>query len=166
MTALINSLVRVVEFREVSAQGGDGATLEAAMRAEKAQIYRDVDPESLDAPVDLREFDQPSGAFVVGYEDGQPVCCGGIKELGAGACEIKRVYVVPELRGRGVARQLLAALEKKAGSIGYEIVRLETGNRSHAARRLYETAGYVEIGNFSGSRMATYFAEKMLGRGR
>ena len=58
------------------------------------------------------------------------MCGGGVKGLSGAIAEIKRMYVVPEARGRGVARALLAALEDAARELGYEVVRLDTGARS------------------------------------
>ena len=60
---------------------------------------------------------------------------GGIKRLPDGACEIKRMYVVPQARGRGVARELLEALEEEARALGYELARLDTGPRQPHAER-------------------------------
>ena len=104
----------------------------------------------------------PSGAFVVGYEDGTAVCCGGIKRLPDGACEIKRMFVVEQARGRGVARALLEELEQLARALGYEIARLDTGDKQPRAQRMYERAGYTPIENFNANPIATFFGEKRL----
>ena len=61
------------------------------------------------------------------------VCGGGVKDLGDGACEIKRMYVIPEARNAGRGRELLVALEDAARELGYERARLDTG--PDAARR-------------------------------
>ena len=71
-------------------------------------------------------------------------------------------YVVPSARGQGVARILLRALEDAARGLGYVVVRLDTGPRQPHARGLYESEGYVEIGNFNGNPVATFFGEKRL----
>ena len=109
------------------------------------------------------ELGPPYGGFWVGYVDGEPACCGGVKRLpDEGACEIKRMYVVPALRGRGLAHRLLAVLEDRARELGYRVARLDTGHHQHDARHIYETAGYVEIPNFNANPHATYFGEKVL----
>ncbi len=73
------------------------------------------------------------------------------------------MYVVPEARGdRGVARELLHALEDAARAIGYTIARLDTGPRQTHAQRLYEREGYRAIANFNDNPVATYFGEKRL----
>ena len=66
------------------------------------------------------------------------------------------------MRGRGVARALLAALEGAARERGYAVVRLDTGPKQQHAMALYASAGYVEIGNFNANPIATYWGEKRL----
>jgi GNAT superfamily N-acetyltransferase len=95
-------------------------------------------------------------------DHGAPVCCGGVKRLDERACEIKRMYVVPEARGSGVARALLHELEDRARGLGYTIARLDTGPAQARALGLYESEGYAEIANFNGNPVATFFAEKPL----
>jgi GNAT superfamily N-acetyltransferase len=72
------------------------------------------------------------------------------------------MYVIPQARGRGVARVLLAALEERARELGYVIARLDTGPKQAGAQRLYESAGYVAIPNFNANPVATFFGEKRL----
>jgi GNAT superfamily N-acetyltransferase len=73
------------------------------------------------------------------------VACGGLCRYDAETGEIRRMYVVPEHRGRGLSRQLLGALEGEASGLGYERVRLETGVRQHEAIGLYRSAGFEPI---------------------
>jgi GNAT superfamily N-acetyltransferase len=113
----------------------------------------------LAGPADLGP---PGGAFLVGYGDSDAVCGGGIKRLPDGACEIKRMYVVPAARGQGVARALLRALEEAARGLGYNVVRLDTGPRQPHAQGLYIAEGYREVPNFNGNPVATFFGEKRL----
>ncbi|MFC7545413.1 GNAT family N-acetyltransferase [Plantactinospora sp. GCM10030261] len=83
--------------------------------------------------------------FLVGVIDGRVVACGAIQELDGDTTEIKRMYVQPAFRGRGLARQVLTALEELARQHGYTVLRLETGSYLPAAIRLYVSAGYAEI---------------------
>ena len=87
---------------------------------------------------------------------------GGVKRLDDDACEIKRMYVVPEARGRGLARRLLDELEDAARGLGYRIARLDTGPQQPHAQRLYESAGYAAIGNFNANPFASFWGEKAL----
>ena len=152
-----------LDFRHVSAAHGDGATLVAAMIEEMRELYDGLDLLSPAMPVaSATEMGPPSGTFLVGYRDGEAVCGGGIKRLPDGACEIKRMYVVPAARRQGVARALLRALEDAARGLSYDIARLDTGPRQPHAQGLYEAEGYLAVPNFNGNPVATFFGEKRL----
>ncbi len=138
-----------------------------AMIEEMRELYWDVrgglDLNAPDMPkAGPAELGPPGGVFLVGYRDDVAVCGGGVKRLPDGACEIKRMYVVPAERGRGHARVLLHALEEAARALGYDVARLDTGPRQEHAQRLYEAEGYVGIGNFNDNPVATFFGEKRL----
>jgi GNAT superfamily N-acetyltransferase len=91
----------------------------------------------------------PDGVFLVAYWDGEPVGCGALKRLDATTGEIKRMYVAPEGRRRGVARAVLARLEDEARTLGYAALQLETGTVQHEALALYESAGWTPIPPYS-----------------
>jgi GNAT superfamily N-acetyltransferase len=153
----------MIEFRDGHVDSGDGGRLEAAMRDEIGELYSGLDLQSPEMPkAGPNELNPPNGVFIVGYEDGVAVCCGGIKRLDDEACEIKRMYVAPQARGRGVARTLLGALEERARVMGYRIARLDTGPKQPSAQHLYESSGYTTIENFNKNPVATYFGEKQL----
>lgn len=81
-------------------------------------------------------------------DDGAPLGCGALRSLGDGAAEVKRMYVVPAARGRGVGRTVLAGLEAAARERGWTTLRLETGPLQPEAVALYTAAGYRPIGAF------------------
>jgi GNAT superfamily N-acetyltransferase len=152
-----------VTFEDAQVDAGEGATLAQAMRAEIAAMYDGLELDGEDMPrAGPAELSPPGGAFLIGRVDGRAVCCGGVKRLDSRTCEIKKMYLVPELRGRGVARTLLHALEQRAREIGYPTARLDTGPRQANARGLYEAAGYREIENFNGNPVAVFWGEKSL----
>jgi GNAT superfamily N-acetyltransferase len=157
------SAITDIQFRVMSMDEGDAAALAQAMRDEIAAIYDGMD---LDAPTmpkaGIAELGPPHGTFLVGYGDGEPICCGGVKRLDQRHCELKRMYVVPAARGAGVGRQLLRALEDAARELGYTVARLDTGPRQPGARHLYVSDGYVPIANFNGNPVASFFGEKPL----
>ena len=102
---------------------------------------------------------------VLAYEDQKPVGCGAIKEYGTGTMEIKRMYVSPESRSRGVGSRILGALEAWAKELSYSRCILETGKRQPEALRLYRKNGYGEIpnyGQYAGKDNSVCF-EKMIG---
>ena len=152
-----------LRFAPAAVDSGDGATLAQAMRDEIAIMYDGLDLDGDSMPrAGATELSPPGGAFIVGYQEDRPACCGGVKRLDAQRCEIKKMYVVPELRGRGVARALLHELEDTARRLGYPIARLDTGPKQVGARGLYESEGYAEIADFNGNPVAVFWGEKLL----
>ena len=139
------------------------ATLVQGMRDEIAALYEGLNLDGPDMPkAGPAELSPPGGTFIVGFEGDAPVCCGGVKRLSDEACEIKKMFVAAELRGRGVASELLAELERRARELGFAVARLDTGPRQPRAQRMYERAGYTAIENFNANPVATYFGEKAL----
>jgi GNAT superfamily N-acetyltransferase len=105
------------------------------------------------------DFAPPTGTFLLAYDHDQPVACGGLKTVGPGVAEIKRMYVVPEARRQGVGRALLAALEDQARLMGFTSVRLDCEQHNWP---LYRAAGYVEIDDYNDNPFADHWAEKHL----
>jgi GNAT superfamily N-acetyltransferase len=108
------------------------------------------------------DFVGDHGRFVVVLADGEPVGCGGLKRLDAATGEVKRLYVVPAARGRGVAGRLLDELEERARAFGCWRVRLDTGDRQPEALRLFRAAGYREIPAYNHNPTARFWFEKSL----
>ncbi|HEX4506995.1 MAG TPA: GNAT family N-acetyltransferase [Alphaproteobacteria bacterium] len=90
---------------------------------------------------------QPHVLFFTAALDGEPAGCGGIA-LFADFAELKRMYVRPEARGRGVADAILARLAEEASGAGLSLLRLETGTQQQAAIRFYRRAGFMPCGSF------------------
>lgn len=139
------------------------ASLVRDMRSEIGEIYAGVVLDGPEMPAaGPRELGPPRGTFLVGYDGEAPVCCGGVKRLDDTTCEIKRMYVTPEARGQGRAKELLVALEAAARNLGYSVARLDTGPKQPHAEHMYRAAGYEPISNFNGNPIATFFGEKAL----
>lgn len=85
---------------------------------------------------------------VVAYNNQLPVGCGAIKEYDAQTIEIKRMFVVPEMRGKGVAVAVLNELENWARELSYTKCILETGTNMLDAIGLYKKMGYENIPNY------------------
>ncbi|MCU7550878.1 GNAT family N-acetyltransferase [Chitinophagaceae bacterium LB-8] len=85
---------------------------------------------------------------IVAYEDDKAVGCGAIKEFAHGIMEVKRMYTLPEYRGKGIAANVLGELEKWATELGYQKCVLETGKRQQEAIALYTKNGYQIIPNY------------------
>ncbi len=133
----------------------------AAMRVELNELYEAFD--RLDnPPVDPAELRPPGGAYVVGFDGEQAVAGGGVRHLAEGVGEIKRMFVRPAARSRGVAGALLAELEDTARTLGYDVVRLDTGPKQLHALTLYRRAGYVEVPRYNENPFACFWGEKRL----
>jgi GNAT superfamily N-acetyltransferase len=133
----------------------------AAMRTELIGAYDNAS--RLDNPPLLpSELRGPDGAYYVGYEGPEAVAGGGLRCLGDGVAEIKRMYVRPDARSRGVAAALLHTLEEAARALGYTRTRLDTGPKQVTAQRLYHGAGYAEIAPYNDNPFASFWGEKRL----
>ena len=108
------------------------------------------------------ELTPPLGACLVGFLDGEPIAVGAVKRLAPAVAEIKRMYVAPAGRSRGLARALLIALETAARDLGYERVRLDTGTSQPHAKALYLSTGYREIADYNANPFASFWGEKDL----
>lgn len=98
--------------------------------------------------IDIGELARPNVIFAVARDGtGAAIGCGAVV-LGAGFGELKRMFVVPECRGRGVAKELLTFLEDQAAAAGCPQLMLETGVRQAEALAFYAGAGYLSCAPF------------------
>jgi GNAT superfamily N-acetyltransferase len=121
----------------------DVVALAEAQQAEMRGRYggeADIGP-TREAPM----FEPPDGVFLVVRDAGRAVACGGVCRFDEVRGELKRMYVVPEARGRGLGRLLLTELEAAARRLGYSALLLETGTLNHEALGLYTASGYEPI---------------------
>ncbi len=95
----------------------------------------------------FNKIDMIKNAVVV-YENDAPVGCGAFKPFEVNTVEIKRMYVLPEARGKGYGSILLKALEDWAAELGHTRSLLETGLRQPEAIALYQKSGYLRIENY------------------
>ena len=113
----------------------------------------------LDADLAIRDCDEHSfyaqfnkidalQQVIVYYLDDQPVGCGAFKPLDDATAEVKRMFVLPAFRGKGIAGQILTELESWAAESGFKYCNLETGKKQPEAIRLYKKSGYELIPNY------------------
>ncbi|WP_436522738.1 GNAT family N-acetyltransferase [Actinoplanes sp. HUAS TT8] len=88
--------------------------------------------------------------YLIGVVNGRAVACAAWRTLEAGVAELLRMYVRPAYRGRGLARQMIVAVEEEALAVGRPVIRLETGVYLPAAIALYQSSGYRQIPAFGG----------------
>jgi GNAT superfamily N-acetyltransferase len=157
----------------------DAMLLIAEVQAEYVVRYGGPDT----TPLDPLMFEPPTGSFFVGYLPLDVGTEGAVRPVASGAwrshddvevfgtrrtAEIKRMYVVPALRARGLARRMLAHLEQTAAEAGHDAMILETGTAQPEAVALYETAGYTPIppfGYYRDSPINRCFARLLTGPG-
>jgi putative acetyltransferase len=138
----------------------EGAALRDALEAELCQRYGG------DSEPGAKPTAEDTLAFFVAREDGVAIGCGGLRELQDGAIELKRMYVRPEDRGRGLGWLILITLEAEAARRGFTTIRLETGRFQPEAMALYRAAGYRQIpsfGPYDHGEHSTCFERRIVG---
>jgi len=129
-----------------------------------AELSRDYPPAQRFHSLGAEEVAEGAGAFLVAWLDGAPAGCGAVRMLAPDVAELKRMYVVPVSRGRGLSRAILSTLEDRAAALGATRVVLETGDKAFAALGLYESAGYARIpcfGAYAASPTSVCFEKRL-----
>jgi GNAT superfamily N-acetyltransferase len=108
------------------------------------------------------ELTPPRGALLLAYDGAAAVACGAVKHHPGEPSEIKRMWVAPGARGRGLARRMLAELERLAAESGATATRLETNRALVEAIAMYRSSGYVEVEPFNDEPFAHHWFEKHL----
>ena len=107
------------------------------------ELRRDYPPHYIHE-LDVKSFEEQQGIFLVCVDDNEPIGCLGLRPLNLETGELKRMYVRPNFRGRGVGKTMLTEMEKEAAYRGFRCIVLETGNQQHTAINLYQANGYEE----------------------
>jgi GNAT superfamily N-acetyltransferase len=142
------STVHAADLRVVSYASDDAQLLTAEVQAEYRRRYGGEGDVS---PIDVHQFDPPRGHFVMIYVGDEPAAMGGWRRGGPAVesdGEIKRMYVRPAFARRGLARTVLAELERTAADAGMSRLVLETGAAQPEAIALYGSCGYVRVPPF------------------
>lgn len=122
----------------------DAQLLIAELDADIERRYPGVTPHGLSAA----DMSDPEFSFYVARVGDVPAACGALRRREPGVTEVKRMYVRPAYRGRGLARQLLVILEARARALGAASILIETGAGQPEAVTLYRSAGYLDIPRF------------------
>jgi GNAT superfamily N-acetyltransferase len=149
-----------VDLREVEPDHADALRLVEAYFAELRLRLGSFKAPSLD---ELRAEGE-RGVTLVCYDHAIAVGCGTLRRLDPTTAEVKRMFVVPEARGRGHARRILRAIEDEAASLGCTRVVLDTAAQLTEAARLYVREGYAEVERYNDNPYAALWFEKQLVR--
>lgn len=151
-----------VDIQHADLLSAEAAALIAELNAELAHVYPEQGATHF--RLDPEEVGEGRGAFLIARRGGVPVGCGAIRRLDPDSAEIKRMYVVPTQRGRGISRRVLRRLEAEARRLGVRRLVLETGVRQKEALALYTSAGFVEVppfGEYVGSPLSLCMAKEL-----
>ena len=138
---------RDIEMRRESPASRAARKLISALNDELLRLYPE-DGTAEHFGLEPDEVVLGRGAFLVAYDGSVPLGCGAIRLIAADTAEIRRMYVAPIIRGQGLGRRVLEALEAEARAFGVTRIVLETGPRQPEAIALYARAGYSEIAPF------------------
>jgi len=132
-----------VAIRRSALESPDAARLITALNAELTAAF--PEPGANHFSLSGAQVEAGGGAFVIAYLDDVAVGCGAVRRLDEATAELKRMYVDPSVRGRGIGRAIVEALEREARLLGVTRIVLETGTRLAPAIGLYEAMGYARI---------------------
>lgn len=107
-------------------------------------------------------MEPPQGTFLLALGGDDTLGCVGLKGLGAGAGEVKRLWIAPSTRGLGLGRRLMAAVEADARALGLTRLCLDTNRALPEAEGLYRATGWVEVPRYNDNPYAEVFFEKRL----
>ncbi|MEM6451805.1 MAG: GNAT family N-acetyltransferase [Cyanobacteria bacterium P01_D01_bin.105] len=91
------------------------------------------------------KYAQPSGQLLLATQQGEPAGCVGLCQLDEHTCEMKRLFVANQFQGQGIGRQLAETLIHNARTLGYSVMRLDTGTQQTTAKNLYYSMGFRDI---------------------
>ncbi|GGU90051.1 N-acetyltransferase [Streptomyces filipinensis] len=139
------------------------------VQAEYAERYGDDGDATV---LGTTDFDPPGGVYLIAYDEhDRPVATGGWRSRDRndegnedGDAELKRMFVIAQMRGRGLARRMLSALEEDARMAGRVRMVLETGTKQPEAIALYSSSGYepcVKFGYYRHHEESRCFAKKL-----
>ena len=104
--------------------------------------FQNFENEISDLPA---QYSEPTGCIILCYKDDKPIGCVGLRKFAEGICEMKRLYLKNEARGKGIGRVLAEKVIEKAKELGYKKMQLDTIETMKEAISLYKSMGFKEI---------------------
>ena len=140
----------------------DPVARDLVARVQQEYVERYGGPDA--AVVDPAEFLPPAGLFLAASVGDEPAGCGAWRVHAPGVVEVKRVFVAPAFRRRGLAELIMSTLEGSAARAGHREVVLNTGRRQPEALALYDRLGYRPVpgyGVYAGERGAVFLGKAL-----
>ena len=135
--------------------------LDQFFRELKARFEAGFDPD-LTITANPEEVTPPAGYFFLAALPDRPVGCGALKLTGEGTGQVKRMWISEEVRGLGLGRRMLEAIEAQARDCAVHLLRLETNRSLTEAQALYRSSGFQEVEAFNEEPYAHFWFEKYL----
>lgn len=151
----------MVEFRSESVASEIGIELLTEYFAYRAQTFP-VSNGYVPKHPDPDAFEAPHGDFVVAYDEGTAIGCGGVRDLGDDRWEIKHLWMREAARGKGLGKRMLTELERRAEALGARELVLDTNASLTAAGNLYRAAGFESIEPYNDNPNANVWMRKVL----
>ena len=136
--------IELVIKKVIPKNNADALELIGELDKELLQRY----PASSIHKLDLDKITNESSVFLVGYVSQVAVGCCSVCEIELGVGEVKRVFVKPRYRRKGIAERMMEHLEKQAAECGFELLRVETGEKQPESIAMYQKLGYYDIDNY------------------
>ncbi len=140
--------------------------------ANQMRVHHNIDPEVHGGGQTIQEYVEihldkfakirpPKGIIYIVESEGKAIGMGALSSLDIGVGEIKRMYIRPEHRGKGIGRRLLTKLLKKAKEFGYTSLRLESQDFMTVAHKLYRSIGFQETDAYPGSETPDWYPHNL-----
>ncbi len=152
----------MVDVRPADPRDADARACIAAYFAELARRFDGGFDPGRSLPATDEDLAPPAGLLLLARLHGEPVGCAAVKFHGQEPAEVKRMWVAESVRGLGVGRRLLTAVEEHASASGVRTLRLETNRVLGEAITLYRSAGYREVPAFNDEPFADHWFEKRI----
>jgi GNAT superfamily N-acetyltransferase len=156
----ISAMADPLTFRDADPDDPPAQACLAAYFALLAQVIPGFTQPALPLP-DAADYRPPSGAFRLAMDGIRPLGCVSLRAHAPATAEVKRLWIAPQARGRGLARRLMQDIETRALGLGYTRLILDTNAGLPAAIALYESSGWAAIPAYSGFPATHWFGKTL-----
>lgn len=139
-------MIRIIEANtDESIAQTKSLFLEYAESLDFSLCFQNFDNELENFP---NQYSPPTGNLFLALSENDPIGCVGVRSFEKDICEMKRLYVKPEYRGKGAGKELAVSAIKSGKELGYEYMRLDTLSSMETANQLYKSLGFIQIKSY------------------